>query len=368
MNRKLYLLLLLLCSQVLASAQVSISLDINGPLLQGGRFNPASWQIRIKSKEKLPKAYVRVQIQDQEGKVIYSVSSGVFSINAGVNQAVAGKWEKGEYDPETEKFIEAFKCLPMGSYLIRAQLFTGKPFPIAEAMQTWVQNESCLFSLLLLSPPNGAELPGPQPVLQWTIAGAPPAASKLQYRMRVYELLPGQSPAKAVLTNPVWLDITTGSTLQDLTALNRFLKEGQDYCWYVTAIWAKKEIARSEIWTFVYKKPVIPDDPPPSARVVYIAPVAGGQLPTYTLTDQQLHFFCIQERPDFKMLLEVWDGSGNRLAQRSLDTTLGYNYLSFPFKEIGLSNAIDGQLYRIMIRPSEGDEQSFFIRPQIKNP
>jgi len=111
----------------------------------------------------------------------------------------------------------------------------------------------------LIFPANTAVVAGLLPVFQWTPIFLPPEIGA-SYRVRVFELLTGQSPETAVFANPVWFEMETAAPMAvyPLDALP--LDPMKHYVWSVEALDGEgNPVTRggrsSEIWTFAVGGP-----------------------------------------------------------------------------------------------------------------
>ncbi len=114
-----------------------------------------------------------------------------------------------EYDGAIRQQVIATGELPEGQYRLCIQVLSAQMRPISP-------RPCASFVIVLADPPRllrpigGAQLPTPMPLLEWT-PSTPPAPG-LQYRVTVKVRYRGQTPAQAMASNPVRLQVDVPAT------------------------------------------------------------------------------------------------------------------------------------------------------------
>ena len=155
---------------------------------------------------------------------------------------------------------------------------------------------------ILISPPDGSEVPERYPVFTWMPSVPPSRGQDLRYELRMTEIFGAQTPQDALLRNPAWFSVRDikRSLLQYPVSM-RGMEEGRRYAWMISAYEIRGTVVvplgESEVWEFMYKPLTgLDDDEDPNLTSV------GA-----TLNDS----VCTGDNWDFELgTLACWDESG----------------------------------------------------------
>jgi len=122
----------------------------------------------------------------------------------------------------------------------------------------------------LISPQGGSKLKQKHPHFSWTTPAPQPPNIQIQYKLKIVEILKGQTKKEAMGANVPWFEkggLTTMSLGYPASA--RPLEKTKEYAWQIQAIDASgfpvgKNQGRSEIWQFEYtyrEHPAVPAIP-----------------------------------------------------------------------------------------------------------
>jgi hypothetical protein len=144
--------------------------------------------------------------------------------------------------PGYEVFVTRSGQLPAGSYRFRLIL---QPLGVGDSFSF---EQRPMAPPRLISPVEGATVVDPRPVFSWTTPNPVPK-SPVTYKLRVYQILDGQTSKEAVVANRPWFE-QTGIRAMSLTypASGRAL--AGKHAWVVEALWDGVG-ATSEVREFV---------------------------------------------------------------------------------------------------------------------
>lgn len=97
-------------------------------------------------------------------------------------------------------------------------------------------------------PADNSEITEPMPLFTWFPSWPPGTAD---YRIRIVEVLHGQSPQSAIAANPAWFvqgDILSEELIYPVYA-ERF-ESGDVYAWQLEGFYEGNSVGKSEVWTF----------------------------------------------------------------------------------------------------------------------
>ncbi len=114
---------------------------------------------------------------------------------------------------------------------------------------------------ILLTPVNESLLEEPLPVFTWIWGGAGRPDVRMEYRLRIVEIL-GRQPAQAAMQrNLAWFEAENLRTsVLQYPPHARALQIGHRYAWMVVVYTFDQLVGRSEVWEFTYQppKPTVP--------------------------------------------------------------------------------------------------------------
>ena len=175
-------------------------------------------------------------------------------------------WDSAEYDSDVYDFIIRTNRLPDGSYEACVRIED-------ENHAILVENVCAYFTILYPDPPmlvypsDGDTLQTPYPLFQWTPVVLPPQF-QLHYELKIAEVLEGQTPERALLSNIPHYEndnINIPSLQYPPTALA--FEPAKTYAWQVSALdeygyAVTSNNGQSEIWTFATADTTSPPPPP----------------------------------------------------------------------------------------------------------
>jgi hypothetical protein len=239
------------------------------------------------------------------GSVLASGRSHPITIPTGVPTQINSDrfidWNTVTYDASIKDQVIRSGRLPEGEYEACVTVRDSAGTPL-------VSNSCGTFTIVYPDPPilflpaSGDSLTTQYPVFSWTPVQVP-VNYRLQYVLRVAEILPGQTPRQALQANiPQYLNENISMTNFQYPFDALTLDPGKLYAWQVQAVDemgyppATNE-GRSEIWTFVTKQ--VPGQqplptPPVTPLIIKLVPES---IPTFTSFDgvvQQLEAGSIE--------------------------------------------------------------------------
>jgi hypothetical protein len=120
---------------------------------------------------------------------------------------------------------------------------------------------------LLISPAAGTTVELKYPIFTWTPPVPLSPRMRIQYTLRMVELLGRQTAGAAMQVNPSWLEQpTVGGTTIQYPPSARELKAGQRYAWMVIASSDGVPLGKSEVWEFTYQPAGLALTPPPQVK------------------------------------------------------------------------------------------------------
>ncbi len=106
---------------------------------------------------------------------------------------------------------------------------------------------------MLLSPTDGDSIQYPNPVLSWTPAFSTYLSGSVTYRLRVAEILSGQTKQQAITANlPQYTENSVPMPLQIYPNTAQPLEAGKRYAWQVEGRMGSSSLGYSEVWEFCY--------------------------------------------------------------------------------------------------------------------
>jgi hypothetical protein len=120
---------------------------------------------------------------------------------------------------------------------------------------------------MLISPATGTTVELKYPIFTWTPPVPVSPRTRIQYTLKMVELLGRQTAGAAMQVNPAWLEQpTVGGTTIQYPPSARDLKAGQRYAWMVFASSDGVPLGKSEVWEFTYQPAGLAVTPPPQVK------------------------------------------------------------------------------------------------------
>jgi Tol biopolymer transport system component len=235
------------------------------------------WWLELKNPTQTTyNVYLKAEIVESKKGPIFRGSSNNFTLPAGVKRVrakdisnIRDVW----YYPEYKNFILKTGGVPDGDYTACIQVIKvqdnqqlGK-----DCLQISVRSKG---SLRLLSPKNGDIIKVKTPLFSWTPLLQFKATQELNYRLKIVEILKGQTKEEAIKSNyPLYEGKALKSSSLRYSPREKSLQEGKDYAWQVFAISEGVELAVSEVWKFEIGSPPRGIQPPPA--IIVVSPNGG---------------------------------------------------------------------------------------------
>lgn len=194
----------------------------------------------------------------------------------------------------------------------------------------------------LLTPQDDVELMSPVPVFSWT----PATFANAAYSVYIVEVLDGQTPQQASVTNPtIWFSTPSLSLTVTYGGMPA-LQAGKTYAWYVqaTSVGEPFQEERSEVFSFSIPDEETPEQPETSSAQYYLLdpdrkhnaiPLSGNQLAIV------LKSYCVDT--DLSYALST-NNESVTVPDFPSEITSGNNYLN-----LDISNLSNGA-YRLEIK------------------
>jgi hypothetical protein len=120
---------------------------------------------------------------------------------------------------------------------------------------------------MLISPGAATTVELKYPIFTWTPPVPVSPRTRIQYTLKMVELLGRQTAGAAMQVNPAWLEQpTAGGTTIQYPPSARDLKAGQRYAWMVIASSNGVPLGKSEVWEFTYQPAGLAVTPPAQVK------------------------------------------------------------------------------------------------------
>lgn len=196
-----------------------------------------------------------VLTEKTKGK-LYEVQSGAFDLAKGVTQFNTQNYEalKGEKvlfkNPSFEEHVYRTNTFPNGDYTICIKLINIFGRTEAEECIQHVVNKVTPPSLI--APGHKTNICEEFPIFVWERYRGAINNSNIRYKIKLVEILKNQNEIQAIKANPCFYceSYISNPPLQ-YSFKNIKLQDDKSYAWYIGVLDGKKEITRSEVWSFV---------------------------------------------------------------------------------------------------------------------
>jgi Tol biopolymer transport system component len=235
------------------------------------------WWLELKNPTQTTyNVYLKAEIVESKKGPIFRGSSNNFTLPAGVKRVRAKDISNIRdiwYYPEYKNLILKTGGVPDGEYTACIQVIKvqdnqqlGK-----DCLQISVRSKG---SLRLLYPKNGDIIKSKTPLFSWTPLPQSTATGESNYRLKIVEILKGQTKEEAMKSNlPLYEGKALKSSSLRYPLRGKSLQEGKEYAWQVFAISEGVELAVSEIWKFEIGSPPIGIPLPPA--IIVVSPNGG---------------------------------------------------------------------------------------------
>jgi len=250
---KKYLYLLIIMLPCVAQAQVTCSVTVPPA---GMIRKEQLWNLVVVNNSNTGlDVNIVVSLRDAvTGLLVLTGGSRTITLGKGVKMITDKDVQPVQYDYGSMDLNKNF--LPLGSYIACYTISRNGH----ERMET-IANECVRMNISPLSPPllntpaDKSVLQHPVPQFTWTPPAPIQLFDDLNYDISVAEVLPGQSPAEAVLYNtPIYNSSRIRATFQTYPSTWSTLQTGKTYAWQVTARNGLNYATVTEVWTFSMAK------------------------------------------------------------------------------------------------------------------
>jgi hypothetical protein len=253
MMKKIFALITVLLSLV-SAAQVTVSVQLPAAgMIQKDQL----WNlVLVNNNSELPETTVSLNLQDAvSGQTILSAGTRNFVLGKGVRMLNFRDIQPIQYNYVAAELSGNY--IPPGSYIACYRIIKNSPKGAEPLADECVRvNISPLSPPLLNTPADKSILDISYPQFTWLPPSPSEMFSNLNYDIQVAEVLPGQSPAEAVLNNePVYANGNIKNPFENYPSSFSSLQPGKLYAWQVTARNGLNYSAKTEVWAFSIKLP-----------------------------------------------------------------------------------------------------------------
>jgi hypothetical protein len=247
-------------------AQEAASIHLRQPPPDQLRYSDL-WEVDLINPTRAPvtvQLVATVTAASGSGGTLFTASTAFFTLSPGMKVITAAN--ANELAPVQTRFtvgrirdaVTGTGEFPPGDYMLCVSVNTApssvrSPVLASDCVQQHVENA---LSPILLMPVNEASVQEPFPVFTWTWGGAGRQNLRMQYRLRMVEILGRQSAQAAMQRNLAWFEAEglTASVLSYPPSA-RALQPGRRYAWMVTVFTFNIPSGKSEVWEFTYAPP-----------------------------------------------------------------------------------------------------------------
>ncbi|NOT38213.1 MAG: hypothetical protein HOP11_12640 [Saprospiraceae bacterium] len=256
-----------------------------------------------------------------------------------------------------EDHIVRTNQLPNGKYTICISVYSAQTSKLVANNCTQVTVNQ-VTPPILMSPSDRKEICEPNPVFTWIPIRGFIDDSRLSYKLHIVEILNQQKALSAIKTNPCYYcQSFIKEPIHQLSIAFQGFKDGARYAWYVGVLDGKKEISRSEVWEFNWKKCL--DDNPNTSNE------EDEEETTETKNDRKpgIAYFDLNENPNIEIVrignkkLNIrnlnlglptnveclfYSQINSFIYQKTLSLSQGINYLTIDLSSVQLT---EGEFY-----------------------
>ncbi len=246
---KRILLFILACLPVCVKAQLTLSVQLPpGGLIQKDQL----WNlVAMNNGSSGIDVVLLLSLQDvSTGQTVLTGSTRSVNLPRGVRNIRVQDLQPVQYTYSAGFSNENY--IPLGSY---TACYTISRV-LAESQEP-VATECVRINIVPLSPPllntpaNNAIVPTPYPQFSWIPPAPTNMFSDLSYDLSVVEILEGQSPAEAIISNsPVYSRSFLNVSHENYATSYSPLEKNKTYAWQVTAKNGMNYASTTDVWTF----------------------------------------------------------------------------------------------------------------------
>ncbi len=340
--------LLLLASCLTAGAQVTINVQLPpSGLVQKDQL----WNVvAVNNTSGTIEVIMTLSLQENAtGRTVLSASSGKVVLPRGMKALTPSDVQPVQYSYVSTGTTSGY--LPIGNYTACYRLNRVAGDAIEAIADECVQLRiSPLSPPLLNTPADRSEIATLNPQFSWIPPTPSEMFSDLNYRINLAEVMPGQTPAQALLSNvPVYTAQHVSSVFESYPASYTRLAPGKQYAWQVQAYNGNDFVATTEVWTFKIKSDsTAPPVPSSEAYIQLPAPGEGGGV--HEIEENELLVTCYSFDKAYDAPAQFIDDSGHPVQEWQQHIIYGDNYFRF---RLG-SSFRKGKLYNLVITDHRG--------------
>ncbi len=208
------------------------------------------WRVRLyNNSPEVFSVYMFITVEIIGAGLLMDATTGVFLLPPGIlniSSVELSPINTEFYNSEFEASVNRMGEFPDGTYIVTFYVYEEGGGLIGQGGITQeVENHT---APELLYPIDNSEITEPLPLFTW-FPSLPPGT--VDYKIRIVEILTGQSPESAISANPAWFtaeDIVIEEIIYPVYA-NCF-EDGHRYAWQVEGFYLGNSVGRSEVWTF----------------------------------------------------------------------------------------------------------------------
>lgn len=185
-----------------------------------------------------------------------------------------------------------------------------------QSIVCWSQQPTIASRLLL--PSNYEQLRVLNPVFSWV-----PTGSSL-YNLKLAQLVDGQSPYMALMTNPLLLNIQVASVTTNYPLTAPMLKVGNTYVWQVCSVSGETQEVCSEMWQFSITDDSLDTQDLPKFNIFPRLSTTGSGT-VYKVRNNYLPFFIEGEYIQSTLVYEVISSKREKVKSDTWEERL-FNY------------------------------------------
>ncbi|NII28736.1 hypothetical protein HB364_26885 [Pseudoflavitalea sp. X16] len=277
------------------------------------------------------------------GQSVLSAGTRSISLGKGLKVLQARDVQPVQYNHAAAGFTGNF--LPLGSYLACYTISRIQGDGTETLANECVRlNISPLSPPLLNTPADKSVINSTYPQFTWLPPTPLDMFDNLQYDISVAEVMPGQSPAEAILYNtPKYVSGRLKLPYESYPSTYTKLEAGKTYSWQVTARNGDSYAAATEVWTFR----VVNDSVQQTTAVASYIQLKNKQERSGInyITGKELHIKYYAYDPNRTTAIRILDRNKAVLLEQKRDLVYGDNFIS-----LKLDNRFHkGQVYQVEI-------------------
>jgi hypothetical protein len=326
MLKKRFVIFLLLLT-ILAKAQVTVSVQLPAAgMVQKDQL----WNlVLVNNNAAIIEIAVSLDIQDAvTGQTILSAGSRSFMLGKGVKVINVRDVQPVQYNYLAAELTGNY--IPLGTYVACYRVIRNGPKGPEPLGDECVRiNINPLSPPLLNTPADRIILETSYPQFSWLPPAPVDMFNSLNYDLLIAEVLPGQSPAEAILYNtPVYTNHNLRIPYENYPSSFSRLKKGQQYAWQVTAKNGLNYSAQTEVWSFSIKPPdTVKKAISSDSYIVLKSKQENSGISYITGEELQVKYYSFDK--DHETLVKLLSADGKQIREVKQKISYGNNFLRF---------------------------------------